>query len=194
MIASTVVAALAFVGSVSLHKRTAICLGLLVHPDSQTNQRTRTFPQHHHEDKTWPTTVSIDVTRATALHQLDHNWIHGGCHSSFFDHSNQLSTSIHAFNPVCVPPCHWGNVCPARARRATFLLTIPTSAPDLPSHGEAPQVDHVALHTFPLHCTPSLQSTLHNKAISVNSATPTVICIVLNKQHWSHKCGCQYIQ
>ena len=42
-----------------------------------------------------------------------------------------------------------GNVCPARARRATFLLTIPTSAPDLPSHGEAPQVDHIALHTFP---------------------------------------------
>ena len=42
-----------------------------------------------------------------------------------------------------------GDVCPARARRATFLLTIPTSAPDLPSHGEAPQVDHVALHTFP---------------------------------------------
>ena len=49
--------------------------------------------------------------------------------------------------------CHFtalrGNVCPARARRATFLLTIPTSAPDLPSHGEAPQVDHIALHTFP---------------------------------------------
>ena len=42
-----------------------------------------------------------------------------------------------------------GNVCPARARRATFVLTIPTSAPDLPSHGEAPQVDHIALHTFP---------------------------------------------
>ena len=42
-----------------------------------------------------------------------------------------------------------GNVRPARARRATFLLTIPTSAPDLPSHGEAPQVDHVALQTFP---------------------------------------------
>ena len=35
------------------------------------------------------------------------------------------------------------------AWRATFLLTIPTSAPDLPSHGEAPQVDHVGLHTFP---------------------------------------------
>ena len=35
------------------------------------------------------------------------------------------------------------------ARRATFLLTIRTSAPDLPSHGEAPQADHVALHTFP---------------------------------------------
>ena len=48
-----------------------------------------------------------------------------------------------------VMDAHGGNVCPARARRATFLLTIPTSAPDLPSHGEAPQVDHVALHTFP---------------------------------------------
>ena len=35
------------------------------------------------------------------------------------------------------------------ARRATFLLTIRTSAPDLPSHGEAPQVDQIALHTFP---------------------------------------------
>ena len=80
-----------------------------------------------------------------------------------------------------------GNACPARARCATFLLTIPTSAPDLPSHGEAPQVDHVALHTFPT-------KQLHNKAIYVNSATPTVICIVLNKQHWSHKCGCQCIQ
>ena len=42
-----------------------------------------------------------------------------------------------------------GNVCPARTRRATFLLTIPTSAPHLPSNEEAPQVDHVALHTFP---------------------------------------------
>ena len=46
-------------------------------------------------------------------------------------------------------PLLWGDVCPARAWRATFLLTIPTSAPDLPSHGEAPQVDHVGLHTFP---------------------------------------------
>ena len=35
------------------------------------------------------------------------------------------------------------------ARRATFILSIPTSAPDLPSHGEAPQVDDVALHSFP---------------------------------------------
>ena len=45
-----------------------------------------------------------------------------------------------------------------------------------------------------MDCAPSLQSMLHNKAIFVNSTTPTVICIVLNKQHWSHKCGCQYIQ
>ena len=32
----------------------------------------------------------------------------------------------------------WGNVCPARVRHATFLLTIPTSARDLPSDGEGP--------------------------------------------------------
>ena len=76
------------------------------------------------------------------------------------------------------------------ARRALgaplFALTIPTSAPDLPSNGEAPQVDHIALHT-------SLQSTLQTKAISVTSTTPNVICVALNKQHWSHNCGCQYI-
>ena len=35
--------------------------------------------------------------------------------------------------------CGGGNVCPARARRATFLLTILTSARDLPSDGEGPQ-------------------------------------------------------
>ena len=34
--------------------------------------------------------------------------------------------------------CSWGNVCPAHAWRATFLLTIPTSARDLPSDGEGP--------------------------------------------------------
>ena len=50
---------------------------------------------------------------------------------------------------LTAPSCLWGNVCPARARRTTFLLTTPTSAPDLPSHGKAPQVDHVALHTSP---------------------------------------------
>ena len=31
-----------------------------------------------------------------------------------------------------------GNVCPACARRAAYLLTIPTSARDLPSDGEGP--------------------------------------------------------
>ena len=59
------------------------------------------------------------------------------------------STSTNAkicdkYGPQCSKECFmefvwvWGNVCPARARRATFLLTIPTSAPDLPSHGEGP--------------------------------------------------------
>ena len=86
----------------------------------------------------------------------------------------------------CQTHCHQMASGGMSARRATFLLTIPTSAPDLPSHGEAPQVDHIALHTY-------IQSTLHSKAISVNSTTATVICSVLNKQHWSHNCGCQYI-
>ena len=40
--------------------------------------------------------------------------------------------------PVPRPSGLGGNVCPARARRATFLLTIPTSARDLPSNGEGP--------------------------------------------------------
>ena len=54
-------------------------------------------------------------------------------------------------DPLCVRQWRWqrGNVCLACAQCATFLLTILTSAPDLPSHGEAPQVDHVGLHTFP---------------------------------------------
>ena len=27
----------------------------------------------------------------------------------------------------------------------------------------------------------------------MHSTIPTVICSVINKQHWSHKCGCKYI-
>ena len=41
-----------------------------------------------------------------------------------------------------------GECLPGARPARYFLLTIPTSAPDLPSHGEAPQVAH-ALHTFP---------------------------------------------
>ena len=36
-----------------------------------------------------------------------------------------------------------------------------------------------------MDCTPSLQSTLHNWAIAVNSTTPNVICIVLNKWYFA---------
>ena len=36
---------------------------------------------------------------------------------------------------------HWGGVCLARARSATFVLTIPTLTPDLPSPRRAPQVN-----------------------------------------------------
>ena len=34
-------------------------------------------------------------------------------------------------------------------------------------------------------CAPSLQSTLHNQTIAVNSTTPNVICIVLNKRYFA---------
>ena len=45
------------------------------------------------------------------------------------------------------------------------------------------------------HCTAHLpyKARCKIKAGSVNSITPIVICSVINKQHWSHKCGCQYI-
>ena len=68
-----------------------------------------------------------------------------------------------------------GNVCPVCARRATFLLNIPTLTPDLPSHGEPPK-------ETTLDRTLSLQSTLHKKTIIVKSTTANVSCIVLNRQ------------
>ena len=37
--------------------------------------------------------------------------------------------------------CLWRGVCPARAWRATFVLTIPALTPDLLSPRRAPQVD-----------------------------------------------------
>ena len=77
-----------------------------------------------------------------------------------------------------------GNVCPARAQRTTELSRL---QPQIYPLIEKPP------KSITLDCTPSLQSTLHNKAIAVNSTTPNVICIVLNEQHWSHKSGCQYI-
>ena len=36
-----------------------------------------------------------------------------------------------------------------------------------------------------IDCAPSLQSTLHNWTIAVNSTAPNVICIVLNKQYFA---------
>ena len=43
----------------------------------------------------------------------------------------------------------WGGVCPARAWRATFVVTSPTLTPDLPSPRGAPQVDQSGPQTFP---------------------------------------------
>ena len=36
-----------------------------------------------------------------------------------------------------------------------------------------------------MDCAPSLQSTLHNSTIAVNSTTPNIICIVLNKRYFA---------
>ena len=41
-----------------------------------------------------------------------------------------------------------GGVCPARARRATFVLSIPALTPDSPSPGGAPKIDQSGLQTF----------------------------------------------
>ena len=43
----------------------------------------------------------------------------------------------------------WGNVCPARARRATFLLTTRLQSEIYPLMEKAPQMDHDGLRTFP---------------------------------------------
>ena len=43
----------------------------------------------------------------------------------------------------------WGNVCPARARCATFVLSILALAPRLSSPREVPQVDRTGPQTFP---------------------------------------------
>ena len=36
-----------------------------------------------------------------------------------------------------------------------------------------------------MDCAPSLQSTLHNSAIAVNSTAPNVLCILLNKRYFA---------
>ena len=43
---------------------------------------------------------------------------------------------------------HGGNACPARARRATFVLSILSLAPSLSSPWEVPQVDRTRPQTF----------------------------------------------
>ena len=73
------------------------------------------------------------------------------------------------------------------ARRATFFINYPDFSPRFTLSWRSPL-------SRP-HCTAHLPYKAHcNKATAVNSTTPNVICIVLDKQHWSHKCGCQYIQ
>ena len=42
-----------------------------------------------------------------------------------------------------------GGVCPARAQRTTFVLTIPALTLEFPSPRGAPQVDQSAPQTFP---------------------------------------------
>ena len=58
----------------------------------------------------------------------------GGLHEYCQTPAQHHRTLNCVLQPVCA--LYWGNVCPVRARRATFLLTIPTSAQDLPSDGE----------------------------------------------------------
>ena len=93
--------------------------------------------------------LAVNATRRVHQNQGTAARTTGGCKLQAPLRESTHSAHTQRANIPCLHPPLWGNVCPARAWRATFLLTIPTSAPDFPSHGEAPQVDHVALHTFP---------------------------------------------
>ena len=71
----------------------------------------------------------------------------------------QVTFFITGLGSLCMPQ-FWGLIsntshsvavggCPARARRATFVLLILTLTLDLPSPRGAPQVDRSGLQTFP---------------------------------------------
>ena len=74
----------------------------------------------------------------------------------------------------------WGNVCQARARRATFVLRILSLAPSLSSPRESPK-------WTTLDRKPSLQSTLHKPKYE-NSTTQNVTPTTSN-HHRCHKLG-----
>ena len=66
----------------------------------------------------------------------------------------ERSSVISMDTPGCAPfmwkaPTQWGNVCPARARRAIFVLSILALAPSLSSPREVPQVDRTGPQIFP---------------------------------------------
>ena len=55
------------------------------------------------------------------------------------------------FCPFLVAEDHRGNVCPARTRCTTSVLSILALAPSLSSPREVPQVDRNGLPTFKVH-------------------------------------------
>ena len=79
----------------------------------------------------------------------------------------------------------WGNVCPARY----FSINYPDFSPRFTlSWRSPPNRPHYTAH-LPYKARCIVKQDLRIQPLQLSFA----ICNVLNKQHWSHKCGCQYI-
>ena len=76
--------------------------------------------------------------------------------SCFIDRPHQINPAIRRLQQPALKALHcrcsagpWGNVCPARAWRATFVSSILSRAPSLSSPREVGQVDRTRPQTFP---------------------------------------------
>ena len=75
-------------------------------------------------------------------------------------------------------PCLGGNVCPARTRCATFVLSILSLAPSLSPPGEVPQVDRTRLQTFRTKHIAYENSTTQNVTPTTSNHCEKVLQIV----------------
>ena len=75
-----------------------------------------------------------------------------------------------------------GNVCPAHARRATFVLCTLSLAPSLSSPWEVPQVDRTSPQTFRAkHLAISRNMRIQQHKMSLPPLPTTTLAIVINR-------------